>query len=162
MIEFFVPGRAKAQGSLGSFKHPKTGKIVTPQNKNVISWRGVVATCAMSKMAGRALMQGPVKIMMTFLIERPKCHFGSGKNSTVLKPDAPKFAYGHSTGDGDKLMRSILDALTGVVWHDDCQAARWAGTKRYCGDFEKPGVYITVEQEEDTRYFNELYKCISS
>jgi Holliday junction resolvase RusA-like endonuclease len=52
------------------------------------------------------------------------------------------YPIGHNTGDGDKLMRAALDALTGVVYKDDSQVARWSGSKTY--STEPEGVWISV------------------
>jgi crossover junction endodeoxyribonuclease RusA len=47
--------------------------------------------------------------------------------------------------DLDKLTRSILDALTGVVLDDDAQIVRLLAEKVYARTGERPGVEVTVE-----------------
>lgn len=61
----------------------------------------------------------PVDLEMVFYRPRAASHYRSGRNADVLKPSAPVFPA--TRPDVDKLCRSILDALTGVAWHDDGQ-----------------------------------------
>lgn len=141
-ISFFVPGHPQTQGSLTSFKHHSTGKIITPQNKKVITWRGIVSIYAAQAMSGQKIITGPVYIDTIFYFLRPKCHYRTGKNAHILKDNAPAFPIKQSTGDGDKLTRAIWDALTGVVFSDDSQVVEWSGSKFYD---TKEGVQITAE-----------------
>ena len=59
-----------------------------------------------------------------------------------LKPRTSKLNSPTYKNDVDKLMRAILDALTGAVFVDDGQVVRVLGVKRF-GDFER--VEIRVE-----------------
>lgn len=61
----------------------------------------------------------PVVLEMVFFRPRAQSHYGTGRNSEVLKTSAP--ALPSSKPDVDKLERAILDALKGVAWHDDGQ-----------------------------------------
>ena len=85
-------------------------------------------------------------------MERPKSHFGTGKNADKVKQSAPVFPA--TMPDIDKLMRAILDGLTDAqVWLDDGQVV-WCpdhqGLRR--DDRFNRGVYLTVgEMPERTR-----------
>jgi hypothetical protein len=54
--------------------------------------------------------------------------------------------------DIDKLVRAINDALTGILFTDDCQVVSISMTKDYCGE-RRAGAYITV-----SRYLNQAVK----
>src|SRR4029077_3148309 len=64
-----------------------------------------------------------IGIKVVFVIERPKNHYGTGKNADVVKPGSPR--YPATMPDIDKLLRAIFDALTDAqVWRDDGQVDR--------------------------------------
>jgi Holliday junction resolvase RusA-like endonuclease len=73
---------------------------------------------------------GPVFVTLTFYLQRPKGHYGSGRNAGTLRPTAPESPA--VKPDLDKLIRSTMDALTeaGVV-RDDAQVVELAARKRY-------------------------------
>jgi Holliday junction resolvase RusA-like endonuclease len=60
-----------------------------------------------------------------------------------LKPNAPLRVI--TTPDLDKLQRSTLDALTGVLFKDDSQVCRILAMKCYCLEGELEGCEIVVE-----------------
>jgi len=149
MITFFVAGIPIPKGSAKGFvvKSKLTGKhraIITQTNKaKQDPWASIISFTARQHFGDRPLITGPVCIGLTFIMPRPKKHFGTGKKETVLRDDAPTWHTG--TPDLDKLIRGVLDPLTSVVWEDDSQVALMAPppSKQY-GD--KRGVYITIKE----------------
>ena len=143
MISFFAPGQPAAQGSktyLGKGRMIEGSKKLKP-------FRAVVTLTAREAMGNRPLMTGPVAVEVVFKFVRPKSHFGSGKNSDVLRDDAPDRPIGHNLGDVDKLQRSVLDAMTGAVFLDDSQVASIEAHKVWA---DSPGAWIQVEAVRDT------------
>jgi Holliday junction resolvase RusA-like endonuclease len=62
----------------------------------------------------------------------------------MRKPQEPQHPSWHIVRpDADKLIRAVLDALTGKVWRDDCQVAELLIRKRYADD-GKEGVMIKL------------------
>jgi len=78
---------------------------------------------------GAEVIECPVRIEIQFYLPRPKSHYGTGKNKGALKESAPW--YHIATPDIDKLVRCVLDALTGVAWKDDSQVVSVTATKSY-------------------------------
>jgi len=80
-----------------------------------------------------------------FAFTRPKSHYRTGKNSHLLRDNAPKF---HTTKpDIDKLIRGILDALTSAgIYTDDSNVIRAIAVKSYANQGESPGasIYVTA------------------
>jgi crossover junction endodeoxyribonuclease RusA len=134
MISFFVPGRPAQQGSK---RHLGNG-VMVESNPNLKPWRQLVSLVAKSKMNGRAPSMVPVRVLVDFFFQRPKGHYGTGSKSAVLKAGSPE--YMSSAPDVDKLLRGILDALTGICYGDDRQVSIIAGTKKY----GIPGAQIQV------------------
>lgn len=144
MISFFVPGIAKPSGSKRGFALKKggiyTGRVamVDMSGGKGKDWRHDVKSAARDAYAG-PLLAGPLFLSLTFYVTRPKNHFGSGKNTALLKADAALFPT--TRPDVTKLIRSVEDALTGLVYEDDSQIVTQVAEKRYA---DKPGCQITI------------------
>jgi len=72
---------------------------------------------------------GPVKMICRFVFERPKSHFGTGKNSGVLKASAPQ--YHIQKPDVDNLQKFVKDCLNGVAYRDDSQIVSVVALKEW-------------------------------
>lgn len=137
LAEAQVLGKPCTQGSLTSFTSKSTGKIVTPQNKRLLSWRQEAKhELRQSYLSLRGLkvglFDGDVELRMSFVYERPKNHFHTSKKRFgELREDAPDRPTQKSYGDLDKLVRAVGDALTGVVLEDDSQIAQFCAHKTF-------------------------------
>ena len=120
---FFVKGRPVPQGSLKFIQ----GRPIHVRAKDLALWRADIAR--MAEIAGLRPIQGGVRVHCTFIFKQPK----SVKDRPFpwVKPDI------------DKLLRAVLDGLTGVAYDDDSQVILLGGSKIY-GHNE--GVWIEVEQ----------------
>ena len=126
MYHFFVPGIVKPKGSMKSFVNPKTNRVVSMNNDpKTKPWQAVVQYTASQHIKG--ILRGPVGMTLKFVLPRP---------------NKPKFMLPGVRPDIDKLSRTILDALTGVAYIDDCQVAD-LHTRKIYGDI--PGVHIWIE-----------------
>lgn len=111
---------------------------MTESSKNVGPWRERVALAAHNAMleSGLAVYGGAVTVTLNFVLTRPK---SCPKTRT---PPAIK-----RNGDIDKLARSILDSITGVIVLDDAQVVDLHARKRIAEIGETAGVDIRVEAE---------------
>ena len=90
-----------------------------------------------------------VTVTVTFLMPRPKQHYGTRQGQPYLKPTAP--TYVTTKPDIDKLVRSTLDGLTDSgVLSDDNIVAVLTAKKRYVKDGEEPGAVINIQPTEGT------------
>jgi crossover junction endodeoxyribonuclease RusA len=96
-------------------------------------------------------LTGPVEVVITFCLPRPKFHYYSGKKRHgELRDDAPIFV--DKRPDIDKLARSTLDALTSAgMYSDDATVAHLDLWKIYA-DPAAMGCTITVRSLEDLGY----------
>jgi Holliday junction resolvase RusA-like endonuclease len=142
LITLFVPGTAAPGGSKKGWQHPKTGRIIIVDDaKYNAEWKQRVKLYARLAYKGSPLT-GALLAKVTFVMQRPKSHYGTGKNAHVLKATAPHY---HTTRpDSTKLFRSTEDALTGIIWVDDGQVMQ--EVRKIYGD--EPGVHITIEALE--------------
>lgn len=141
IYEFRVIGVPRPGGSKKAFLHPKTRRVVvTDDCRKNKDWRQDVKTAALD--AHIPCVDEPVILEIVFYFQRPKSHFGSGKNAGRIKSAAPLF---HSQKpDVTKLIRSTEDALTGIAWRDDSQIIVQTATKRWCNPGELPGASIKI------------------
>jgi Holliday junction resolvase RusA-like endonuclease len=129
MISFKVDGIPRPGGSKNAFKNPRTGGIiVTEAGKHTAQWRKKCAAEARLAWQGKLLSE-PLSLEVTFSFQRPRSHYGSGKNSTLLKPSSPQ--HHTSKPDTTKLLRALEDALTGIIWVDDSQVVHQSATKKW-------------------------------
>lgn len=145
LIDFFVPGIPRPQGSAKWIRSPATGKSIPIKNKNLETWRGQIATWAsieMTKMGLQRIDNEAVGLSLTFIFERPKAHFGTGRNAHKIKGSAPDRHL--KVPDLDKLIRAVNDGLTKVVYADDKQVDHIVAMK---GWGPRAGVQITVRGE---------------
>lgn len=144
MISFLVPGIPRPKGSLRAFA-TKGGRVGVKENNAdmVQPWMGTIAVAALK--AGAEIVDGPVRVGLTFIFPRPKFHYNKAGG---LKINAP---FHHTKKpDLDKLVRAVLDALTGVAFVDDSQVVSLApAKKRYLieeGLKEACGVWVEIEE----------------
>lgn len=129
-VKFIVAGIPQQRGSKQAFAHPKGGSpIMRDMNAKSKPWMAAVAAAASEAMAGKPLLTGPLAAEVTFWFPRPKGHYGTGRNASTLKESAP--IWHDKRPDCDKLMRSMGDAMTGVVYGDDSQLAKLTLRKMY-------------------------------
>lgn len=124
-VSFTVYGKPEPQGSTRAFI-PKgwTRPVITSTNKALKPYRQQVASVALEfcqKQLNRLIPFGKherVEMELTFYFLRP--------------PSVPKKRTGHVVKpDIDKLIRSVSDSLTGIVYQDDAQVAAVSAMKLY-------------------------------
>lgn len=79
-------------------------------------------------------------VQITFYFARPKSHYGTGKNSGILKPNVGN--YHTSKPDVDNLIKFVLDALNGIFWKDDGCISHVISAKIYTEGMPKTVVCI--------------------
>jgi Holliday junction resolvase RusA-like endonuclease len=148
-ITFFVAGIPKPAGSKTAFAIKKGGvytgrTVVMDACKKTKSWQATVKAEA-KKHAPETPFVGPIKVEFTFFMPRPKSHFGTGKNSKLLKPLAPSYPTGKP--DVLKLARAVEDSMTGTIYADDSQIVVEELLKCYDTDHVLCGVLIKVYEK---------------
>ena len=128
MLSFFVAGYPATKGSFKAFRN---GGFVNA-NPRTKDWEMRVAhECQAALGDWPSCYDGAVIIECDFRLPRPK--------------SLPKKVLHHiKKPDLDKLMRAVLDGLTGIALKDDSQVVRLIGGKRYADDQVPMGVHIEV------------------
>lgn len=133
MLTFTVYGDPQPQGSARAFVIGKRA-VVTSDNPKLKGWRQNVAKAAQAALAPpRATISGPVRVQADFFLKRPQ--------------KLPKGRIGHTVRpDSDKLVRGLLDSLTGVVWKDDAQVVEIHARKQYHAEGDQPHATISITE----------------
>lgn len=109
-IRISIPGEPVAQARSRS---TRSGHHYDPLKKLKDSIKLLIK----SQVKGMEPLTGPLTLKCEFRMQRPKIHYGTGKNSDKLMMSAP---YYHTiTPDVDNLCKLVMDCLTGIVWVDD-------------------------------------------
>lgn len=117
-LTFSVAMTPQPQGSARAFVVGKRA-IVTTDNTRLRDYRQAVAWSAQAaRPVGWTPIVGPADVSIAFTILRPK--------STPRRRTFPT-----TRPDLDKLVRAVLDALTGIAFVDDAQVVTIAAEKRY-------------------------------
>jgi Holliday junction resolvase RusA-like endonuclease len=144
-IEFVVLGEPSPEGSTKAFYIEKLNRaVITHQNqKGLQAWRNRVATEAQRAIVDRPWVSDcgcAYAVDVDFVLSRPPSIPWHRRLHPTVKPDI------------DKLVRAINDALTGIMFPDDCQVVSMRVSKDY-NDGVRPGAYIKV-----SRYTNAVPK----
>ena len=96
-------------------RHNKQGKFVItydPSSKDKDDFLAQI----ISK-APKEPFDEPLRVDLYFYMNRPKSHFGTGKNHGTLKKSAPRWHT--SVPDADNLAKLVLDSMNKSFWRDD-------------------------------------------
>lgn len=126
MILFSVPGIPAPKGSTRVVR-VRGRTVITGDCRRTAGWEAGVRLLARAAMRGRPPIEGPVRVELVCALPAPKRGPQSGYH--VTRPDL------------DKLLRAVLDALTGVCYQDDGQVAEFGARKVYG---PAPGAEIAV------------------
>jgi len=138
-MQFAVYGLTPAPQ--GSKRHVGNGRMVESSPK-LKPWREAVRQEALA--TGEPSTHQPVYVHLLFRFRRPKGHYTA---KGELKASAPK---SHITRpDIDKLSRSTLDGITGVLIADDSQVAFLVASKEYALSGELEGCQIEIREIKD-------------
>lgn len=125
----FFYGVPQPKGSPSILRNRSTGRPFVLENEASRSWAETIQREARS-VWGSQLSSREFKVGLLFLFERPKT---SRRLRPTVKPDL------------DKLVRNVLDALTGILWVDDAQVTQLKAEKAYG---PMPGVVIEAWERE--------------
>lgn len=131
-IEFTVYGPPKAQKRHRTFTKNKRGRHLArpikldPSKSDKMSFLAQVV-----QLRPEAPWDCPIELQITWVMPRPKSHYGTGANVGKLKPSAPMFCTSLRRGDSDNLEKLVCDAMNGVFYRDDSLIARVQKEKIY-------------------------------
>ena len=149
-LKFVIYGIARPQGSKRALGN---GRMIEA-SPYIKAWRSDIAEAAHNALKQHGSWDPFLNYNAWFVavFPRPRSHYGTGKNSNVLKPSAPTYPTSRATPDCDKAARALLDGLTGqhLLWTDDSQVTSLSIAKRYAELNEPPCVFCTIKPATST------------
>jgi Holliday junction resolvase RusA-like endonuclease len=128
-LSFFVEGHPKPAGSKRALRRGDKIVVFDMSGAKGKAWRRTVAERAVEVRSALdfRLLTGPIKLDVVFHLPRPKRHYDRQGSVLPAWRDEPHVIRPDTT----KLLRSLEDALTGVLWKDDAQIVHQWATKCY-------------------------------
>jgi Holliday junction resolvase RusA-like endonuclease len=126
-VRFEVHGLPQTKGSTRAFARGSGAPVVVSDNARLKQWEQAVGWSA--RAAGASMNEGAVAVDVIFYLPRAK-HTKEADALPTTRPDL------------DKLVRAVLDALTGICYADDGQVVHL--TARKCYALDTPCALITV------------------
>ena len=142
-ISFIVPGAAvpkgRARARIAGKGEKRFIQHYTPAE--TIKWEEAIAKRAGLQMQGAALFTRPCEMQVTIWVEIPES-WPKWKQEAAKRQDlAPT-----GTPDTDNVLKSISDAMNGVVFHDDAQVFQTTIMKLYATDGRGARTLVTVRE----------------
>jgi len=149
-VTFDVEGMAATQGSMKAFTRGEKTFVIPDDPAKLTNWRALVAAKAREAWYTHAGRRGPllggVRLDLVFAMPQRK----TAPKNWRTNPDWV-LPITQSSGDLDKLVRAISDALTvAQVYRDDSQVIEHGNSQHYADGpgcpLTVPGVRITVSE----------------
>lgn len=131
-VELFAPVTFRVEAvpvTQGSMKSLGRGRMAHVNGPQLSAWRTLLAVEARAAGAVSVESTVPVRVEVVFWLPRP----------ASVKRHRPTAKH-----DLDKLLRAVLDGLTGVCFVDDGQVVETSAAKYYADDDHPVGAAITV------------------
>lgn len=137
-VAFDVLGTPAPKGSSRPMLNRKTGIAFSfaggspVTERKIKAWSTAVREMSLETIGERAepvYVREPLSVEIVFRMVRPMGHWGKGRNAGRISDKAPIAPMGKP--DIDKLVRTTLDAMTGLVFDDDSRIARLVATKEW-------------------------------
>lgn len=143
-IEVFVPGTPIPQGSMVAYWHKALRRAtLKPDNeRDLKAWRAVVRTMARLKWIGKPATCA-VRVEAEFRFPRVKQTAAGPRRMQTPRPTT------RQVPDGDKLLRAVLDALTGAIYVDDAQVIEASTRKTFVEREGDAGLFLRVTELPD-------------
>lgn len=146
MTTFFVSGIPVAKGSMRAYVVNGRPVITDTKSLEIRKWSASIRMAAEN--AEIIPTTKPIFLFLTFYLPRPKSHYGSGANEGKIRESVIDLPHVKKP-DLDKLVRMVLDSLTGLAYIDDSQVIFIQAEKLYLSEDSdyKCGVKIEIEHE---------------
>lgn len=123
-ISFLVPGNPVAKGRP---KFARRGNYVqTYSPEKTASYENLVKLAAQKAMNGQGLFDSPVSVDIWLYVQVPGSWSNKKKQAALSHIVLPA-----TKPDADNCIKSLFDAINGIVWHDDKQVTDLRVVKRY-------------------------------
>jgi crossover junction endodeoxyribonuclease RusA len=139
-VTVVVAGVPVPQGSMKAFTVAGRARVTHSNGGKIDIWRRSIVDAVHRQLGEEIdLMTGPVRLSAAFRLPRP----------ASIPKTRRTWPIGARSGDADKLLRCLGDAVTGVLIDDDSRIVDARVTKDYANPGAQPGVVFTLEEVGD-------------
>ncbi len=136
-IQFVIKGKPQHQQR---HRHCKCGSFIRTYDPSERDKKNFLAKAR--KHAPDKPFEGPLRMDIVCYFQRPKSHYGTGRNAGIVKPKY--YSNLHTIApDIDNLRKFVMDSLNKVFYRDDSQVCSGETHKRY-GDYPRTEITITA------------------
>jgi Holliday junction resolvase RusA-like endonuclease len=136
-VTVVVAGIPVTQGSMKAIAVGGHARVMHSNGSKIDIWRRSIVDAVHRQLGEEIeLMTGPLRLAAAFRLPRPA---GLPKRRRV-------WPIGARSGDADKFLRCLGDAITGVLIDDDSRIVDARVTKDWANPGAQPGVVFTVEE----------------
>lgn len=140
-IEVLIPGEPCAQGRPRFARRGKSVQTYDPPKSR--SWKADARSCMLSAIHGMRTFPFPkgvpVSVTVISVFTRPAGTYSKrapkGRELKATRPDV------------ENVVKAVLDAATGTLWHDDSQVTCLIASKEIGAQDEAPFVRLLVSDE---------------
>mgnify|MGYP003656235447 CR=1 FL=1 len=136
-ITFKIPAIPVAQPRVRATSIGGHARVYEPTKHPIAAFKASVRLAASVAFTG-APLQGPLRVDCLFVFPRSKAMIWKTR-------DMPRVRHVKKP-DNDNLLKSVCDALNGLLWQDDCQACEMVATKWIAAGDEQPHVLVRVTE----------------
>lgn len=146
-ITFYVYGTPIPQGSLTAHaSRRKDGSLFAavhyPSGSKLHKWRNAIGRAARAEWGDVETTYNAVEIHLDYYFKRPLTHYKT--LDMVLKEGYSKYHHEY-VPDLDKLVRATMDAIAGIVYHDDRQVIELSARKLYVPRYDfREGLAVDI------------------
>lgn len=112
----------------------------TYKHKELARWQRKVREVALA--VGHPPTDQPVELVMVFMFDRPASHLKKCGGLRKGKSWAP---ISRRCGDLTNLFKGVEDALSGILFVDDCQVVSSHSQAKYAGEGEQAGCWVNLK-----------------
>lgn len=139
-VTVIVAGVPVTQGSMKAFTVAGHSRVTHSNGSKIDIWRRSIVDAVHRQLGEEIeLMTGPLRLSAAFRLPRP----------ASLPKKKRTWPIGARSGDSDKFLRCLGDAITGVLIDDDSRIVDARVTKDYAFAGCQPGVIFTLETVEE-------------
>jgi Holliday junction resolvase RusA-like endonuclease len=124
MVQFIVPGQPQGKGRHRVGNVRGHARMFTPAK--TVAYESLIALAAQHARGQGSLIEGPVSCSIELNCTIPKSWSKQKRKQAIAGEIVPT-----TKPDCDNTAKAVMDALNGVIWHDDTQVTTLIVSKHY-------------------------------